>query len=234
VKEVEPDPDRACQLAMIVPSRGRPGNIAELQRAWDDTSTGEARLIVAVDDDDPALDEYVAQRGHLTVIGQRRRCAGTLNWLAPQWARRCYAVGFMGDDHRPRTAGWDGELLDALHELGTGLVYGDDLYQRERLPTAVAMTSDIVKVLGYMAPPGQVHLYLDDFWLLLGQRLGRIRYLDQVVIEHVHPFAGKAPSDPGYLEVNSAERAREDRAAWQLYAAGQFEADLEKIRRVMR
>ena len=42
---------------MLCPSRGRPGNITELRAAWDQV-TESAELLVAVDDDDPALPGY--------------------------------------------------------------------------------------------------------------------------------------------------------------------------------
>lgn len=45
-------------LALLVPSRGRPHNIARLIDAMDRTCRGDTRLVVGVDDDDPTLDSY--------------------------------------------------------------------------------------------------------------------------------------------------------------------------------
>jgi hypothetical protein len=69
----------------------------------------------------------------------------------------------------------------------------------------IAMTSDIVKALGGMVPPRMKHLYLDNFWKKLGEDLKIITYLDGVIIEHMHPIAGKAEWDEGYKEVNAQE-----------------------------
>lgn len=224
------DPDRGAQLTVLVPSRGRPEAVRDLQRAWDDTSTGAARLVVVVDDDDEWVPEYTAQRGHLTLVRPRRRLGGTLNVEGLAWARRTWAVGFMGDDHRPRTPGWDADLVDALHDLRSGVVYGNDLYQGEQLPTAVAMTSDLIRILGYMVPPGLVHLFMDDFWRRLGTDLDRLRYLPDVVIEHMHPVTGKAPWDLSYMDNNSADRVTTDRLTWETYLQDRWPGDLQRLR----
>lgn len=222
-------------LLMIVPSRGRPGNIAELAGAWRDTACADSQLLVAVDDDDPHREAYAdavaSTRAASLVVGPRLRLGGTLNHLAVAHARSHRAIGFMGDDHRPRTVGWDQRLVDELGALGAvGLVYGNDLIQGERLPTAVAMTSSIVTTLGYMAPPGMVHMYLDNFWLALGRELGRIRYLPDVVIQHLHPVAGTAAWDTGYAEVNTPERYAADRAVFERWLAESMPVETARLK----
>jgi len=98
-----------------------------------------------------------------------------------------FAVGFMGDDHRPRTAGWDTEYLSVLRGFGTGFVYGNDLYQGETMPTQVAFTTDIARALSYMSPPELDHLCVDVVWRELGKRIDAIKYLPDVIVEHMHP-----------------------------------------------
>jgi hypothetical protein len=50
-------------LAVLVPSRERPHNIARLIEAMDKTCRGDTTLIVGVDEDEPHLDEYRAFNG---------------------------------------------------------------------------------------------------------------------------------------------------------------------------
>lgn len=219
-------------LAVVVPSRGRPNNIVELVNAFRDTGA-EADLFVAVDDDDPTLDGYRGvyatdqDAGGDTwtlVTGPRMRMGPTLNVVSHSLRNDYRHLAFMGDDHRPRTPGWDARFVEVLDELGTGLVYGNDLIQGKNLPTAVGMTCDIVTALRGMVPRGMIHLYLDNFWLDLGEALGRITYLPDVVIEHVHPIGGKVDWDPGYEEVNSAAVYDADRARLAQYKAdGEFD-----------
>lgn len=219
------------ELTVIVPSRGRPEAAQSLTEAFRDTCTADTALVFAIDDNDERLPGYrgvveMARRfgivGEVTLPG---RSMGEALYLAtrivtgPDAAGPPFAVAFMGDDHRPRTVGWDTEYLKALHELGTGIVYGNDLLQGENLPTQVAMTSDIIRALGYMAPPTLIHLYLDNFWKDLGTQAGCLRYLPDVIVEHVHPFAGKAEWDEGYQRVNTPRMNEDDRIAYRRFCA---------------
>jgi hypothetical protein len=228
--------EHGSELLVIVPSRGRPHNVARLVEGWAATASpgGRAHLLVAVDDDDPAKLEYlqaVMGVGFAWLeAGPRQGLGATLNRYATRHAPGYAAVGFMGDDHLPRTVGWDTLVLGALAKLGAGLVYGDDRLQGPALPTAVFMSSCVVDALGWLAPPPLQHLYLDSYWLALGRRLGRITYLPEVVIEHLHPVAGKAPSDEGYARVNRPEQYAADQAAWQAWAIEHLDADAHRVR----
>ncbi|HEY9370048.1 hypothetical protein [Streptomyces sp.] len=222
-----------ADLLMLVPSRGRPSAVAELAHAWAATSKGAADLLVVVDDDDPELPRYrdlgVNLRVH--VSSGSRGIVPVLNAAAVEAAGRHRMVGFMGDDHRPRTAGWDKRIVDQLNQLKTGIVYGDDLLRGEALPTAVAMTSDIIRALGYMAPPALKHLFVDNVWYDLGHALDRIRYLPDVTIEHLHPAIGKGQWDDLYRELNAESTYGQDRDAYDAYnASGEFSADVDKVR----
>jgi hypothetical protein len=224
-------------ISVIVPSRGRPHNIVELIAAWEATRTlTHSFLVVVVDDDDPELDGYrevALEHAHpwwVLVVGLRRRLGPTLNDVAPNQALTGNHVGFMGDDHRPRTVGWDEKIDNTLNALPLGVVYGDDLVQREALPTAVFLHHQLVFTLGYMVPPGMIHLYLDDYWKLLGTELGTLTYLPDVVIEHCHPVAGTAVSDAGYAEVNAPEMYAHDGGRFREFVEhGEFEASIAKL-----
>jgi hypothetical protein len=125
---------------------------------------------------------------------------------------------------------WDARIRTCLSG-GPGIVYGNDLLQGELMPTAVAMTSDIVTTLGYMAPPTMVHLCVDLVWKDWGVGMQRITYLGDMVIEHLHPAAGKAVLDAGYEECNSSEQVTADATAYYAYRDdGALSADLEKLR----
>lgn len=215
----------------ICPSRHRPANIARLLNAWDDTRA-QADLVVAVDDDDEYLNDYrelftdVDPSQFILSVGPRTKLGPTLNRLAIEYAPHYDAVGFLGDDHVPRTPRWDQHLADALDG---GLAYGNDLFQGERLATAVLQSSRIITTLGQFHPPQLVHLYLDDYWVALGQGIGRLTYLPDVILEHVHFTNGKSASDQTYAEANSSENQRNDQAAWQDYRATQLPRDIAAL-----
>jgi hypothetical protein len=220
-------------LVMMVPSRGRPDSIARLCDEFIMTCTAVTELRVFVDDDDPQLDGYVDLLLPHLDVRPRTRIGPLLNAVAPAIATESYAVGFMGDDHSPMTIGWDTRFLDALHALGTGVVYGNDTHHGEALPTAVAMTSDIVRTLGYFVPPGLIHLFFDNAWLAIGRGLDRITYLDDVVLAHRHPNYGEVAMDQTYAEANSSETWQHDEAGFNAYMATTFPSDIEKLRALL-
>lgn len=215
-------------LAVIIPTRGRPENAARLETAFRETTTLGAVPVFVADEDDPRLGEYkeLLAAGRLSRLmvynhteGGRGLCF-PLNYAARRYADVYDNVGFMGDDHLPRTHGWDARVLDALDSTEPRVVYGNDLLQGPALPTAVFLPSRIIKALGVMAPQVMRHLYLDNFWKHLGEQTGGLRYLGDVVIEHLHPVAGKAPWDERYAAVNASERDTADRLAWEEYRDG--------------
>lgn len=235
-----------ADLVVIVPSRGRPQAARELAQAFASTCTADTRLVFAVDEDDPLLPEYSdiprswadSRRPavEMCVCDATGSMVGALNGtakaLAEVYQPAPFALGFLGDDHRPRTRGWDARYLEALRELGTGIVYGDDLLQSERLPTQCAMTADIVRALGFMAPPSLGHLFVDNFWRDLGHAAGCLRYLPDVVVEHLHPAAGKATVDEGYARVNAGEQYARDGEAYAKYRAGYLASDVAMVRQL--
>lgn len=211
----------------ICPSRNRPANIARLLNAWDDTRA-QADLVVAVDDDDDHLNDYrelfndVDPSQFILQVGPRTKLGPTLNRIAVDYAPHYDAVGFLGDDHIPRTPRWDQRLADVLDG---GLAYGNDLFQGENLATAVLQSSRIITTLGQYHPPQLVHLYLDNYWIALGQGINALTYLPDVILEHHHFTNGKSPADETYAEANSPANQSNDQAAWQIYQAEQLPLD---------
>jgi hypothetical protein len=156
---------------------------------------------------------------------------GALNAAAKNECIMYDAVGFMGDDHRPRTRGWNTMLCDALAPVG--IAYGNDLLQGEKMATAVVMTANIVATLGYMVPPSLEHLCADLVWCEWGRALGVLSYLDNVVIEHMHPANGKAITDVGYQMANSPAQVKRDADAYYAYMAGDFHTDVAKLKELI-
>ncbi|MEW2474612.1 hypothetical protein AB0875_12555 [Micromonospora gifhornensis] len=229
-----------ADLLVIVPSRGRPESLPKVVKAWQETGAfADAALTFVIDTDDPRYEEYRAiplpppeERGPVRLVGadQWRPLVPKLNLAAGAWAGEHFALAFAGDDHLPRTPGWAKRYLDELRDLGTGIVYGNDRIQGERLPTQWAMTSDIVRTLGRMIPADVEHLYCDNAILDLGRAAECIRYLPDVVIEHCHPVAGRGVWDAGYERVNRREQYARDHAAYQQWRADRMADDVAAVK----
>lgn len=221
----------AMKMCVVVPSRGRPENAARLAQAFIDTQT-EADLYFIIDNDDPKWNEYAKNENIKCLPADNKTggCANSLNTGAvylldfSKFPLYDYFI-FMGDDHLPRTQNWDKAFIQALGQ-NTGIVYGNDLLQGENLPTAFGMSRDLVEELQGMTFPGCIHLFFDNFVKQLGIDLNYLKYLPDVIIEHIHPVAGKAEMDEGYARVNQPKWYEEDLLALQKYLRSQEYADL--------
>lgn len=201
------------------------------------TITGPSTFFVGVIDfDDPKLDEYikrcVADGILLSTVpeGVSGSMNAAMNWAALNWVDEADVIGFIGDDHRFRTKGWDVAIERVLADRGGGFTYADDLAQRENLPTQVFISSKIIRTLGWMGLPGARHLYLDDTWKRLGDGAGCLYYIPDIVIEHLHPAFGKGTWDENHIRVNSQEMYSHDAKIYADWIEHQAAEDIERVR----
>lgn len=214
---------------IIIPSRNRVANVERAIKGIKETSV-ISDLMIGLDEDNheiyPRFDGVIYEVNPQT----EKRMNGTLNLLSTRYANVYETVTFMGDDHLPLTKNWDEILYQPIKEKGYGVSYGNDLYQKENLPTAVMMSTNIIKALGFMSPPDQIHMFLDNFWKAVGERLEALTYFDDVIIEHLHAYVGKSELDEMYLSVNNSEVADNDGRKYGDYMYNKFESDLIKLK----
>jgi hypothetical protein len=236
-------------LAVLIPTRGRPGNIEKVISAWDFTNAWDhADMIVIADEDDPEIGRYAelerefnaeAPNGStaFSLIGMAKwmPMVHKLNDIAVKLAPHYDALAFAGDDHLPQTIGWAHRYVEVLGELGTGMVYGDDGYQGRKLSTEWAVTSDAVIALGRMVPADVEHMYCDNSMMDLFGGAGAMRHLPEIRIEHMHPIVGKAETDAQYQRVNHRDQFKRDRRAYESWRHGDvFRTDVAEIRHLRR
>lgn len=219
-------------LLTLVPTRNRVENALSLLETWYSTTTEpDSGLLFIVGEEDPRFEEYKdkIRSSHLLTFPERGLVKALNYAVSCGYAENYEAIGFMGDDHRPRTYGWDKSYLDSLRELGYGYVYGNDLLVGERIPTQVAISSSIIRTLGFFGPPGFTHLNVDLTWKDMGEALGKLKYLPEVIIEHMHPAAGKAEEDSGYKHVNSAFMVKKDQAEYERWKREDFRTQVHRV-----
>lgn len=228
--------DNEFDLTMYVPTKGRPDNALRLQDQFYKTITLNSRIVFINSDNDPKLDTYKYLHEQIIVSPKKPGFVDPLNlgYLYDRKRVFSYALGFMGDDHFPRTEGWDEIFVHNLLEMKAGFVYGNDGFQGARVPSQVAMTWEIPLTLGFMTLPQLKHLYADDFWLAFGKAINKVRYLPDVVIEHLHPAAGKAPHDAGYQFSGAYALDKEDKAAYEEYLSKDLEGDVQTVLGMLR
>jgi len=227
------DKDNSRKIAVIMPTRSAGGirnsGAAAAAASWFATTSGLSDFYYGMDDDDLANYEVPSYAKQL--VNPRVRLVPKLNLMAAQLQDQYDYLLFIGDDHRFVTPLWEEAFVrdgDALK--GVAILYGNDLLQRQSLPTAVFIGTAITKALGYMAPPCIQHMYADNFWKDLGEALSIIKYYPDIIIEHLHFSNGKAQVDAQYREV--AALMGSDEAAYRQYLAKDFATDVEKVRAV--
>lgn len=221
-------------IAVLCPSRGNPKALNEALASFHDTvMDAETRFIAVLDENDPMLAEYIvatlwdyiqvpeSESGNMNLA---------LNYAAIQTVEKYDIVGFIGDDHRFRTKGWDRIVKKVLSDAGGGFLYGNDLYMGDYLPTQVFISSPIIRALGWMGLPGARHLYLDNTWKYLGENTDSLYYLPDIVIEHMHPVAGKGEWDENHKRVNTDEMYAHDRGVYNEWVKSFAPTDVEKVR----
>lgn len=181
----------------ILPSRGRPHNLRRLLNSSLDTGA-QARTIVYLDEDDPALGEYRKidyPDWWVVHVGQPVGLGGVYKWVFETFPRLDY-YGFLGDDLIPRTKDWDKKLIEAA---GAGdISYGDDGNWGGKLATHPCIGGALVRHMGWLCYPGLKKLFIDTVWHTIGAKLGRLHYLPDVKLEHMHYLFGKAQHDETY------------------------------------
>lgn len=222
-------------LLVITPSRGRPDRLREMLDATLSLSEAETDIAVCVDNDDD-IDAYFALRQAPCreplrirwLLGPRQTLSEWTNAVALGSLGQYRAFASLGDDHLPRTPGWDRRLLEAISIIGgTGIAFGDDTIMHERLPTAPVISADIVEALGWMMLPECRHMCVDLAWKDLGLGAGCLAYVPEVTIEHAHWGVGKSPLDATYAEAEA--RHQEDRDAYARWREERRDSDVAKV-----
>jgi len=192
------------KILIILPSRcgnaDRAINVERFIENWKSNTEGLSDICVAIDDDEHQ--KYTRHEGVIYDINPNLKLAPKLNLVSSKYKNEYKYIAFFGDDHIIKTK-WEKEFIDYLDSKTIAIAYGNDLFQSEKLPTAVCMTSNIIDTLGYMIPLNLTHMYVDNFWLDLGTELNIIKYFGNIIFEHIHPDAGKTHRDTQYQESNT-------------------------------
>lgn len=191
-------------MIVAIPSRGRPERLRRLLDSAVATET-QCRLYVRLDNDDPALDDYVGliTEGRLCGrVGPRIGFARSLQeCLADHPKEDCY--GFMGDDTCLHVRNWDRILRTAAGRWN--VAYPDDGLKGESQATHPFIGGDFLRAIGFWGLPGLTHLFTDTVWDFLGRRYGNLVYRPDVVVEHLHWSASKCARDASYAKPTAAK-----------------------------
>jgi hypothetical protein len=215
-------------ILAICPSRNRPHQADEVLESFMRTRQDKrSRLVFVVDEDDETIGQYPAEYVYRVPPTGKMGGALALAVADKSVLGDATSVGMIGDDNRFRTPGWDVSLDNWLTKR-IGIAYGDDGFQHERLPTAWWLSRPIVDQFG-MAHPELLHLYMDNYWQLMGEGAKCLRYFPDILIEHLHPLAGKSKSDAIYERGNSPSNINHDRSFFEAWQKGARADDVRRL-----
>lgn len=217
-------------MIVIVPSRGRPSRAAGMAASAYQMAAGKVKVVIAIDPDDPELAQYRRKVKDLVVLPERVGYSGTLNAIAEQHPDHD-VYGAFGDDVLFRTYGWDEKVRETLST--PAIAFPNDLAHGAGWPTAIFMSGAIRKALGWLAIPVCRHQYVDNAWKRIGDDLGILRYMPDVICEHMHEAYGKAEMDDTYRSVYSEPQATLDHIAFLRWTLDGRESDESKVMAVL-
>jgi hypothetical protein len=216
-------------ILILLPSRSngnkREENVERFLESWKLHTEGFSDVCVLLDDDDEF--RYKKHPEILYSINPNMRFVPKLNKAALKYKNQYKYIANFSDDFLIKNK-WEKEFIEFFtNNSGVGIAYGNDLLQKDKLPTAVCMTSNIIDILGYMIPPQLQHMYADNFWKDLGFHSKILKYFPHIIFEHLHPDAGKANRDNQYKY--AAEVAQIDRQKYTTYLNSDFSKDVQKV-----
>ena len=214
-------------ISVLAPSRGRPKALQQMVDSVYETGSN-VEVLAYVDDDD--MDYPV---DNVTVVrGPRINLSDCWNRLAEKAKGDILHMG--SDDIRFRTPHWDEMVRQAFKVFPDRIVfvYGDDGIHDRRMGTHGFISREWYQTVGRFTPPQFPCDYADTWLNEVAQTIGRAMYIPGMLIEHLHPIAGKASWDQTHQE--RLARGREANVG-ELYKslADVRAAEAEALRRVI-
>lgn len=117
--------------------------------------------------------------------------AHQINWLLKKYPEaKCY--GRLDDDMIPVTDGWQQRLEDAAGDWSIAYTrdeFVNGIKEKTGQPWmsgAMCIGGELARAVGYLSIPGTWHHSMDRVYSQIGERLGLLRYLDNVTVKHLH------------------------------------------------
>ena len=195
-----------------LPTRSRPENCLRFIKAWHN-SQASTPVYVRLDNDDPQLDQLsnLPWPGTFVVhTGPRQGISRAMNEVFIKHPNEDW-YGFLADDLLPQTPYWDLKLIERAGKYN--ISYPNDQGKDTTLPTHPCIGGDLVRAIGWLGLPVTQHYFIDTVWRFLGEQLGNIHRLDDVIVEHLHYSLNKSDMDQVYIE--SSEKWKHDKRAYR-------------------
>lgn len=199
-------------ITILLPTRARPFLVKRLFESLARTATdpGKIEIILYLDADD-AASRLLGHDGLnvISIIRPHGSDMGAIFKDAYKASSGRYIM-LMNDDAVFSTKGWDERIKAAFRAFPDDIafVYGNDGDQGENVPTFPLLSRAACEVMGGVCPAHYRNIHIESHLFDVFRQLkalghDRIVYLDDVILEHMHYLAGKAPCDNIYAKKNT-------------------------------
>lgn len=193
-------------ISLLLPTRGRPIFVERFFRSISETALQLERIevILYVDEDDTSSYYLDSEDVSVVRIIGPEMSMGGYNSACLARARGDIII-LVNDDMVIQTSGWDRKIVEVDAEFVDKiyLAYSNDLHKGHNQCTFPILSRRTCELLvepypiAYQGAFIDIHL-LDIFKRLQHAGFDRIRYLDDVIFEHLHYRIGKASYDETY------------------------------------
>ena len=195
-------------------------------------------VVLYIDSDDPKLEEYKhileneKYNGVSVVIGDRKPLGQCWNQMARYTDADILMMG--NDDAIFQSIHWDDVLRiwDQKYPDGIYVLYPDDMSGNFRC-TFPAVSRTWIDTLGYFVPEIFEFLANDTYIERVGNWIGRIHFLPQIQLEHLHFAFGKSQMDETYAEHRRSGATKRDVNILGMNAERIYQ-DVNKLKAKMR
>jgi len=199
------------KISILIPTRNRPTNVRKvvhsiMTNAFDSSLV---EVIFYVDYDDLSFPDEIISLNVKKIVGPRLWLSVLQNILYTHASGEI--VMYAADDVQFQTQNWDQMVRDKFREIDDriGLVFGNDLGS---YGASIALHGFLhrkwINTLGVWVAPGRGSLY--DLWVTeVARELGRLYYLEDLIVAHIHYRQGEAKAlfDDTYKNVYSASKS---------------------------
>ena len=203
-------------IAMLCPSRGRPEMAMRLIESVCKCRTVNSPVCLGLDSDDDLSD-------YLTNVPPVMKTISREPTISLLWTHMAFSVDadlyrMTNDDEVCITPGWDKRVLEVANEYPDGIfaLYVNDGFKGESHCAFPIVSRKWVETLGYFAPPYFEFGYNDTWIMDLAKRVGRLRYIPEVTIEHRHFTAPNGYPRDATTEMNRQGQGKRDKERYDI------------------
>lgn len=188
-------------LLIKFPTRNRRLKFEQVYSKYKELATNPSTKIVAIIDPDDRMSYIACNNGGIDYIMTK----GTGKIAAINTPLRLcdtYDVLLLAsDDMIPQVKGYDQIIIDDMARTypdTDGVLWYNDGYTGNKLNTLVCAGRKYLERFGYIYHPDYKSLWCDNEFMDVANSIGKMTYIDKVIIKHDHPMNVGSPMDNLY------------------------------------